>query len=138
MIKKNILEDMIVQKMMKIGDREIPAGQEITNTQFPSIYNFYNYLYRSFQYYTMKPMVQLENWNTNMNDILTAKEQSKTQSPQELLLQEEGSKNQKRFVLHGIVNQKIMGLDNTQTRNQNVESNLLAFFQCFEKNIGGM
>lgn len=137
MIKKNILEDSIVQKMLMIGEREFPAGA-ITKAQYPSMYNFYNYLYKSFEYYSLKPMVQLENWNDCIDKILSIKEQSRTLSPQELIHQEQHNKSQESFVLHGLVNQKVMGLDNTETRNQIVETNLLSFFQCFEKNVGGM
>lgn len=137
MIKKNILEDSIVQKMLMIGEREFPAGA-ITKAQYPSMYNFYNYLYKSFEYYSLKPMVQLENWNDCIDKILSIKEQSSRLSPEELLHQEQHNKNQESFVLHGLVNQKVMGLDNTETRNQIVETNLLSFFQCFEKNVGGM
>jgi len=137
MIKKNILEDMIVQKVMKIGDRSIPTW-DITSTQYPIIYDFYSYIHRSFSYYDLKPIVQLENRNTLMDDMLRAKKESITTSSDVLLSQEKWNKNQERFVLHGLVNQKVMGLDNTETRNQNAESHLLSFFQCFEKDMGGM
>lgn len=135
-IKKNIFEDMIVQKMMKIGEREI--GEPITNTKQAVAYDLYSYLYRSFEYYGMKSMVYLENWNTCMNTMLLVKEESQKTAPDVLINHEQNNKNQERFVLHSLVNQKVMWLDNTETKNQVVEFNMLAFFQCFEKKIAGM
>lgn len=84
MIKKNILEDSIVQKMLKIGERELPAGA-ITKAQYPSMYDFYNYVYKSFEYYSMKPMVQLENWNACMDELLIITDTTKKMSPQKII-----------------------------------------------------
>lgn len=139
MIKKNILEDSIVQKMLKIGGRDFPAGI-ITETQYPSTHSLFNYLYNSFEYYSLKPMVQLENWNDCVDKILAIKEDNdqRTASPQELIDEEKNNKNQERFVLHSLVNQNIMDKENPEMKNQVVETNLLSFFKCFETNVGGM
>jgi len=136
MIKKNILEDSIVQKMLKIGGRDFPAGI-ITDTQYPSTYKLYNYLYNSFEYYSLKPMVQLKNWNDCMDKILAIKDANIT--PQEIINEEEkNNKNKERLVLNGLVNQKIMDKENPEMKNQVIETNLLSFFQYFETKKGGM
>lgn len=136
MIKKNILEDGIVQKMLKIGGRDFSTGI-ITDTQYPSTHKLYNYIYNSFECYSLKPMFQLKNWNDCMDKILAIKDTNI--APQEVINQEEkNNKNQERLVLNGLVNQKIMGKENPEMKNQVVETNLLSFFQCFETKIGGM
>jgi hypothetical protein len=84
-------------------------------------------------------MVHLEKWNSCMDKMLVVKDKSKEISPERLINQEQQkNKNQERFILNGLVNQKVMGLDNAETRNQIVESNMLSFFQCFEKSVNGM
>ncbi len=131
-LKKQMLQDMIIQKLAKVCRRTIKDWAVVSSDEKPDImYNLYNYFNKSLTYYDAKSLDKLETWNTYMNKLLniqTSPDYAKSVN----------TTNKRWFVLHNIMTPTIIGGTNTSIKDQTSESFISSFFQCFKTNVGNI
>ena len=69
MLKKQVIQDDIVQDIIACTGRVMKPQEEIT-TGTPEIYAFYNYLYRTLGYYSMQSTDTLTLFATDIKKLL--------------------------------------------------------------------
>lgn len=133
-IKKNILQDMIIQKIMKLSGRNIadiegrPEG--IDARKYPQTYALYAYFFRSFGYYSMQSLDNISLLNNNMDTLIYIQQQSEKYSKEQLIHHQKDNKNTERFFIHDLLHPHTL-TKNTPLTNQNPERELQSFFDLF-------
>ena len=130
-LKKEIIKDMIVQNIITLTGRDKPGDNHlnytITKEQQPQAYAFYDLLYQSLDYYSMRSLDALQSFQTSVNTMITMKQEQGNAVIQNT------PDNQERSVLRTITNTKILPQTNTNINDQTPEITLLSFFKCFEE-----
>lgn len=137
MLKKQVIQDDIVQDIIACTGRVMKPQEEIT-TGTPEIYAFYNYLYRTLGYYSMQSTDTLTLFATDIKKLLEYRNTKKNQSIEEVMKYEEGSEtsaayqNQEMFLIQSLVNTSVIPVNTSVFTDQGPEKHLLSFFKCFE------
>ncbi|MFA7298806.1 MAG: hypothetical protein WC010_04140 [Candidatus Absconditabacterales bacterium] len=139
-LKKVIIKDMITQSIIGLTGRGEEGKQNldytITASSQPNTYAFYNYLYKSLEFYSMRGITQLQTFQNSITTLVDFRERMKTKSI-DGVMSHEGT-NQEMFVLQAMSNQAVIPSVTDRLKDQGPEESLLGFFKCFEKSIGGV
>lgn len=137
MLKKYIIKDIITHDIFSLTGKNIDratSGYMITPNAQPQSHAFYNFIYKSLEYYSMGSINQLQWFQKNINTLLKYREEPKSISS--LLSYKEN--NQEMFAIQSITNPGIIPNNVNESTNQWPEEQLAAFFKCFEKQTGGI
>lgn len=137
MLKKQIIQGDIVQNIISCTWKDWGSDAEISNEwASKNVYGFYQYIYRSLEYCSMKSVDQLVLFNKNIMKLLDYRTQNSTKSIPDVLAYKD--KNQEMFVIQSLMNQSIIPTTASKLTEQWPEENLMSFFKCFEKEIWGI
>ena len=140
MLKKFIIKDIITQNIFSLAWRNMdinPSGYVITPNGQTQSYAFYNFIYKSLEYYSMWSIDQLQLFQSNINTLLQYRQEPRISQSPGVLIQRK-NENQEMFAIQTITNRTII-TDNTSTfSDQWPETNLQSFFKCFEKQVWGI
>lgn len=97
---------MIVQNIVSLTGKDKPGEDHlnytITKEQQPQAYTFYDLIYQSLDYYSMRSLDALQSFQASINAMLTMKqEQGNT-------VLQNAPDNQERSTLRAIINTKIL------------------------------
>lgn len=140
MLKKFIIKDMITQNIFSLAGRSMdtsPSWYILTPNGQSQSYAFYNFMYKSLEYYSMGSIDQLQLFQSNINTLLQYRQEPRISQSPEILMQRK-NENQEMFALQMITNRTIIPNTNNITSDQWPETNLQSFFKCFEKQTWGI
>lgn len=150
MLKRSIINDMITQNIVTLTWRDVETentGFEVTESSNPAAYSFYNFIYTSLDYYSMRSIDQLQSFQTSINTFANYRKQPWASQSVDTLHSRE-SKNQEMFVLQTVTNKSIIPDTSAPVVgekapvgpvvNQWPEAMLWSFFKCFEQKIWGI
>ncbi len=138
MLKKQIIQDEIVQNVVAITGRIMKDKEEIT-LQYANIYGFYNYLYKSLEYYSMYSVDKLVLFNTNIKKLLGYRNAWSGKSVEDVMKYKEGVEtsavyqNDEMFAIQALVNKEIVPLYTNVFTEQRPEERMMKFFKCFKQ-----
>lgn len=140
-LKKQVIQDQIVQNVITCSWRVFSSSEEITK-EYPNIYWFYNYLYKSLEYYSMKSIDQLLLFDKNIQTLLSYRNKKlEQQSLEEVTKYKEDDKNplwtqnQEMFAVQALLHPSIIPPITNIFTEQWPEEYMMKFFKCFEKQV---
>lgn len=142
-LKKQIIQDEIVQNLVKFSWRTLSASESIT-TQYQNVYGLYNYIYKSLEYYSMGSIDQLNKFSKNITTLLEYRNENISKSTDEVLKYKEDKENpttyqnDEMFFIQSLVNQAVIPQITSKLTEQWPEENMMSLFKCFEKTISGI
>lgn len=101
MLKKQVIQDEIVQNMVACTGRVMGEQEDITK-QYAHIHGLYSLLYRTMEYYSMQSVDKLISLNDDIKELLRYRKEKSTRS----VLDIKDIENQEMFVLQALVNIK--------------------------------
>ncbi|MEI8009481.1 MAG: hypothetical protein WCI00_09340 [bacterium] len=84
-----------------------PSGYVITPNGQTQSYAFYNFMYKSLEYYSMGSIDQLQLFQSNINTLLQYRQEPRISQSPEVLIQRK-NENQEMFALQTITNRTII------------------------------